>query len=124
AAMMKEYRRLLYVALTRAEDRLYICGATSRSKAGDESWYTLVKEGMAGIATPFETPLGEGLRIGTAPQTTQVKAAELSPAQLPASAFAFLARPVPEEPAPPKPLAPSRLEGEEPPAASPLSDAS
>lgn len=41
AAALEEYRRLLYVALTRAEDRLCICGyyKSQRSRPSDESWY-------------------------------------------------------------------------------------
>ncbi len=45
---MEEYRRLLYVAMTRAINRLYICGWTSErneDKAG-ESWYGLVEKGL------------------------------------------------------------------------------
>ncbi|MGE4314104.1 MAG: double-strand break repair helicase AddA [Pseudobdellovibrionaceae bacterium] len=37
-----EYRRLLYVALTRAEDELYICGSINKeSDLSEESWYSL-----------------------------------------------------------------------------------
>ncbi len=41
---MEEYRRLLYVALTRAANRLYICGwEQGRGESGgEESWYGLV----------------------------------------------------------------------------------
>ena len=48
----QEYRRLLYVALTRAEDRLYICGhyATERGKPADGCWYHLVRDGLATLA--------------------------------------------------------------------------
>ncbi len=41
-----ERRRLLYVAMTRAENWLIVCGA---GKQDDESWYHLVKEGMIGV---------------------------------------------------------------------------
>jgi ATP-dependent helicase/nuclease subunit A len=42
-----EYRRLLYVALTRAEDRLYICGyANGGRKVDDRSWYALCREAL------------------------------------------------------------------------------
>lgn len=40
----EESRRLLYVALTRAEDELYICGFSGSSKGADKgSWYELCK---------------------------------------------------------------------------------
>ena len=38
----KEYRRLLYVAMTRARDELYICGYGSKVKSQDGCWYNLV----------------------------------------------------------------------------------
>ncbi len=39
----EEYNRLLYVAMTRARDRLYVCGWLGRNKLQDKSWYALVK---------------------------------------------------------------------------------
>ena len=41
-----EYRRLLYVALTRAEDRLYIAGFTKDDDAKEESWYKLLQNNI------------------------------------------------------------------------------
>jgi ATP-dependent helicase/nuclease subunit A len=38
----EEYRRLLYVALTRAEDRLIVCGWEPKRGAHDNCWYSLV----------------------------------------------------------------------------------
>ncbi len=46
----REYHRLLYVALTRAEDALFITGWKSRRDSGDASWYQLVAEGLKPIA--------------------------------------------------------------------------
>ena len=45
---LQEYRRLLYVALTRASHRLYIGGwELNRAEAdGDMSWYNLIKNGL------------------------------------------------------------------------------
>ncbi|MCC6597897.1 MAG: double-strand break repair helicase AddA [Alphaproteobacteria bacterium] len=42
----EEYRRLLYVAMTRAEDRLYIAGAEGKNAAPGNCWYNLVKTGL------------------------------------------------------------------------------
>jgi ATP-dependent helicase/nuclease subunit A len=39
-----EYRRLLYVAMTRAADRLIVCGAEGERKRPDGCWYDLVYE--------------------------------------------------------------------------------
>lgn len=56
---MEEYRRLLYVALTRAEDRLYVCGFAKRPPKA-ESWYNLCRDGMAADgATASETLICE-----------------------------------------------------------------
>ncbi|MBQ4084215.1 MAG: UvrD-helicase domain-containing protein [Alphaproteobacteria bacterium] len=38
----QEYRRLLYVALTRARDRLYLCGFNGEKKPPQNNWYDLV----------------------------------------------------------------------------------
>jgi len=39
----EEYRRLFYVALTRAEDRLYIGGCAGRGATNPESWYNYAR---------------------------------------------------------------------------------
>ncbi len=44
-----EYRRLLYVALTRAEDRLYICGFSNNEKVDERSWYELCRQSLSAI---------------------------------------------------------------------------
>ncbi|MGN6747447.1 MAG: double-strand break repair helicase AddA, partial [Xanthobacteraceae bacterium] len=41
-----EYRRLLYVAMTRAADRLIICGAESERKRPDGCWYDLIRNAL------------------------------------------------------------------------------
>ncbi len=40
-----EYNRLLYVAMTRARDRLYICGWQGTQTREKNPWYDLIKEG-------------------------------------------------------------------------------
>jgi len=47
AAAREEYNRLLYVALTRAEDELLICGAEGRRKPSEFCWYEAVRQGFA-----------------------------------------------------------------------------
>lgn len=121
AAMLAEYRRLLYVALTRAADRLYVCGALSRGQEpNEESWYHHVRQGMYPIAERFDMAGGQALRVGKPPLRVQVASSEM-PAPIKAD-FSFLTRPAPHEPTPPQPLAPSRLEQGEPAPASPLKD--
>lgn len=49
AAAEKESHRLLYVAMTRAEDRLYIAGWNRKPEVDEISWYGLMKSGLAGL---------------------------------------------------------------------------
>jgi len=120
-----EYRRLLYVALTRAEDQLFICGAAGKKNAPNElSWYRLVEAGLTPIARSFDTPWGAGLRVGEpAKKQRAVSRPQVSAAESASGHFAFLTQPAPAEPSPSHPLVPSRLSGEEPAAASPFADA-
>jgi len=127
---LQEYRRLLYVGLSRAQDRLYICGWRTRDAPQQSCWHALCQAGLAGIATPFAfdtTALlgrngwsGEGSRLVNA-QTAQPvfePATETAPS---GSSLPLWARkPPPAEPNPPRPLFPSRPREAEPPASSPL----
>ncbi|NUB23069.1 double-strand break repair helicase AddA, partial [Azospirillum formosense] len=77
----QEYRRLLYVALTRAEDRLYVCGYQGKKEPSEACWYKLVEAAMGeiGVPHPFDFSTlcpdgwsGEGWRL-TDPQTAVPK---------------------------------------------------
>ncbi len=129
-----EHNRLLYVALTRAEDRLVVCGWEPSRDVPPESWYALVREGFAALdAESVDCPFWQGQALRhhrgqTAPpdRVDRVAEAEVAP-PLPAWAGAApLWRPSapPVEPARPNPLAPSRPDGVAlgpvPPARSPL----
>ncbi|MFT0859321.1 double-strand break repair helicase AddA [Ancylobacter sp. G4_0304] len=46
AAAMDEYRRLLYVALTRAESALVLCGAVGAKKRPPDCWYDVVRRAL------------------------------------------------------------------------------
>jgi ATP-dependent helicase/nuclease subunit A len=59
-----EYRRLLYVAMTRAADRLIISGCMpgNRNNVREYSWYDLVKRGLEQSDLTFEEiPAGDGV---------------------------------------------------------------
>ena len=63
---LKEYSRLLYVALTRAEERVYICGWENKFGLKKDCWYNTVKSALKRIpdCEQFETESGEyGLRL-------------------------------------------------------------
>lgn len=42
----EEYRRLLYVAMTRAEDKLVICGYANRNTRSITTWHKMVKDSL------------------------------------------------------------------------------
>lgn len=118
----REYNRLLYVALTRAADRLYICGWDTKQGGAEGNWYDLVRDSMTAaeeIKTPlFDEPIlqwASKQRTDVTPKT-EIKSEKTTP-PLPVWAVT----PPPEEPAPPRPLAPSRPDTEEPSLLSPLS---
>jgi ATP-dependent helicase/nuclease subunit A len=65
---IQEYHRLLYVALTRAEDRLYICGWAPQRAIDKKSWYSLLEEAMIKIGVNVEIKgLGVGMQYGDLP---------------------------------------------------------
>ena len=49
-----EYRRLLYVAMTRAEDRLIIAGYHGRREPDDGTWHRIVGRALAGAPETME----------------------------------------------------------------------
>jgi ATP-dependent helicase/nuclease subunit A len=59
-AAENEYRRLLYVAMTRAADRLIVCGAEGVQKRPKGCWYDLVFDALVGDRPGEEAPDGIG----------------------------------------------------------------
>jgi ATP-dependent helicase/nuclease subunit A len=74
-----EYRRLLYVAMTRAAERLIICGAKGANKIPDGCWYQLVEDALSAdcVAEPADDGAGEVLRYrkGEAPPAAAIGSA-------------------------------------------------
>lgn len=64
--MLGEHWRLLYVAMTRARDRLIVCGPQWKNgEAPNVSWRANVELALTNLcAEKIETPFGEGLRLG------------------------------------------------------------
>jgi ATP-dependent helicase/nuclease subunit A len=130
AERMAEHNRLLYVALTRAEDRLVVCGWQTRRGLADTCWYNLVARGFAELAV--EADADGVLRHATpqcVPAAKPTGAAGSASHALPTWAGCapdWHPSPPPPEPARPEKLAPSRPEGAElgpvPAAASPLAE--
>ncbi len=127
----REHRRLLYVAMTRAADRLYVCGWETMKAAPEGCWYNLVRAGIAEIAETvpdpwlareLDDPAAAVLRLSCtqdAPPTAEPEG-EAQPEVPDLPDFALTLPPA--EPAPPRPLAPSRPEADEPPVRSPIGD--
>lgn len=114
-----EYRRLLYVAVTRAEDRLYICG-WKNSKSSDKSWYSLCQNAFKNYAKEdsqgnmlyessqiFEPKDGEGVKLSS---------------PLPIKKPKWLDLPASEELPLSRPYTPSHPEDDDTPAVSPLAE--
>lgn len=108
AKSLEEYRRLLYVALTRAEDRLYICGY-SRGEANGNSWYGLCRDCFKGA---LETE-NNGIFVHEVPECIEKdrqKKEEIK-SDIPAPE-SWINEPAPEENLLAKPYTPSRPEDE------------
>ncbi len=119
---LEEYRRLLYVALTRAKDRLYVTGFTNKKQTRESSWYDMVELAMRDLGHEVAEPDGRPQIRYEKPQTAEPDGARVD------DGTGETDKPVPDwastppagEPRPPKPLSPSRPDDEEPPARSPL----
>ncbi len=108
AAEAREHWRLLYVALTRAEERLVIAGALGPRDKGEVpegSWYQAVDQALGQMAV--ETAGGTRHYEVTGPRTVKgkVKVDTVDTLALPQ----WLHQDAPQEARPPRPLAPSSL---------------
>src|SRR5262245_58319143 len=106
-----ELDRLLYVALTRPRDRLYIAGFEGTREAPADCWYHLIRQGLEGKLA--EVPVGENRSVWrlesaqtVAPQAT---AAVLSPSAGAVQPPAWIGRRAPAEAGASPPLRPSQL---------------
>lgn len=133
AYLDKEYQRLLYVALTRAEDHLIICGASPKSagattKMLEDSWYNSCAAAFdrmdADRLSDGHVDDGHGTRIAyrslTSPQDIEAKPEKQNSREgghypLPP----WIGKEAGSEPQPPRPLTPSRPSQPEQPVASP-----
>ncbi|MGK2922078.1 MAG: double-strand break repair helicase AddA [Methyloceanibacter sp.] len=104
----EEYHRLLYVAMTRARDRLYVCGWQGVRQREGNCWYDLIEQGLrphltqtAGEDGPVRRMLSEQQKPVEAAKTEKV-----SPAVPPLPDWAL--KPAPYERVRTR-LAPSRL---------------
>lgn len=137
-----EYRRLLYVALTRAADRLYICGYGGTKKdAPADSWHSMVRAALESDAgtekfdfTAHGGPVVDRKGEQRQPALRRVTVQETPPLADGAAAVNrqdsgrlgrthlpdFARMPAPDEAIPPRPLKPSFLADDNMPVRSPL----
>jgi ATP-dependent helicase/nuclease subunit A len=115
--------------MTRAADRLYVCGWANGRQLPRDCWYELVRRGLEPIAEAVEMTVraagstgwrGPGFRLVT-PQRSPVPRAEPDgPTANPPPLPEWARQPAPREPAPTRPLMPSRPSEPAPPMLSPL----
>ncbi len=128
-AQQQEHRRLLYVALTRARERLIVTGWQRGRPGSGSSWYELIEAGMARLgalrvpAALAPEVTGEKLCHGSLPARGPAQLRLALPAKAPAEPPPppWLRQPAPDEAPGAAPLSPSHaVEDEAPAAASPL----
>jgi ATP-dependent helicase/nuclease subunit A len=123
--IQNEYWRLLYVAMTRARDRLYIGGYRSGNQTvREDCWYSACAEALRQLGTPAEPPLYLPHDLQT-PQhvlvyATEHKAEVPKPKDIVSSHLLeeiklpdYALTPAPEDPNPPRPLYPSQMNEDE-----------
>lgn len=118
---MAEYRRLLYVALTRAADRLVICGHTGKKTCPANCWYAQTEKALAPL---HQEGTQSDAKIVLADYAIMPKAPRLKERKTPCPASsvalpAWVLTPPAPEPSPPRPLVPSRPSEPEPSVLSP-----
>ncbi len=109
----QEHARLLYVAMTRAEERLYISGYDPKGKRRpDKCWYNMVLSGLECVAeevAPDAAALPEGRRIWRMgrPARARGHGHVIPPAETPSTPD-WLHRPARRETSPLPPISPSQ----------------
>ena len=110
---MEEHLRLLYVAMTRAADRLIVSGVRPKEKKDGSDprpancWHRIVEQAMLPLAAAGEAhvALRYGVASGGSRQARKKDKVELPPVTVPD----WARRQAPPEARPPRPLAPSAI---------------
>ena len=110
-AETEERNRLLYVALTRARDRLYVAGFEGLRAPPDNCWYNIIRNGLEGHLQEAKTADGRVVWRLASNQTTKPEPAKSRGAVYAASVPlpAWAKTKAPREPMLTMPLVPSRL---------------
>jgi ATP-dependent helicase/nuclease subunit A len=125
AKQLEEYRRLLYVAMTRASDRLIVCGWLTRNQKNgpaENCWYRAIETAVRPIATEIEdaflsrvsgpTGLIDSPRVLhlACPQERTPEPAPAADEEATEALPPWAMRPAPAVPSPVRPLRPSHEE--------------
>jgi len=105
-----EYRRLLYVGMTRAADRLIICGYKGTREIKHTHWHQMVEDALAPTATELQNAHGEvtGLRWVSENKPPVEQSPQKSIQEEPSLSIPdWLFEPVKSDPPLPRPLTPS-----------------
>jgi len=111
AARQEEHNRLLYVAMTRARDRLYIGGFEGKAGIAKGSWYETIEAGLeGGLREHRDAPGGRVRRLASSQTAVHDTASRHAATATEAAALPeWATRPAPKEPILTVPLAPSRI---------------
>jgi ATP-dependent helicase/nuclease subunit A len=110
----REHFRLLYVAMTRAAERLVIAGSLGKQSKGEvpeNSWYPALEEAMQQLGCDWSDDAVWGQKLcyevkGATASATEIAAPDNADIALPE----WLLKAAPAEAIPPRPLAPSSLD--------------
>jgi ATP-dependent helicase/nuclease subunit A len=110
-ATSREYLRLLYVAMTRARDVLYVCGIKGERTPAD-TWYSVVEGALVPADAERDAETGQLAAPNVWPQPQRapitVEEREVLPENEPVEDARWLFRSSPTPPPAPEPLLPSR----------------
>ncbi|UOM35945.1 double-strand break repair helicase AddA [Acuticoccus sp. I52.16.1] len=110
AAELAEHYRLLYVAMTRAEQHLVVCGAYGKKKPAEGMWHEVVQAALGADAATATMPSGEGLAWRNPAPGTPPEPEAPRPETPPPPRPAWLTAPATIAHAAPEPLVPSAAE--------------
>jgi ATP-dependent helicase/nuclease subunit A len=114
-----EHRRLLYVAISRAEERLVMAGALGKKSKGipaEESWYTSILAGLEAMGCEWqeEAPWGQVMRyLGADGPVLAENTVSKNVAAVVTTLPEWIWADAPEESRPPRPLVPSHIGGDD-----------
>jgi ATP-dependent helicase/nuclease subunit A len=121
AADLEEHWRLLYVALTRAGERLVVAGIEPRGNMSENSWHSRVERALTSIGADVEADERWGARThyrGSV-RPSAIRPRKASQPVGPPAIPDWARTPAPPEARPPRPLAPSAMAGDTEPAPPP-----